>query len=400
MPTRRAVPAIKSSGSKEEYGVIQPPSKTFILKIAGACNLNCTYCYMYNMGDTTFRSRPRIMSREVATAMLHRVYEYVSHHKLEFVALGLHGGEPLLVGKPWLRWFLDEARRLAPPDTHVEIGLQSNGTLLDREWLALLSDYQVQFGISIDGPPEINDRYRVTFSGRGTYNSVRSAIDLLVEAGSSAPHWGVLVVADPQYSGITVYEHLLEIGVKSMDFLWPDYHHDLPRRWPSGSLGRYYIDLFEAWYGARDTRISIRWFETVMRSLLGDKPQLDALGPRALSEVVIETDGSLEPLDVLRTCGNGMTNLGLNVLSDSIDAVRATQLFQLGLRNQEILADECRICPVYKICGGGYLPHRWGRKRGFRNVSVHCADLFAVITHIARSIQNELDLVSRQLPAL
>jgi uncharacterized protein len=182
-----------------------------------------------------------------------------------------------------------------------------------------------------------------------------------------------------------------------MDFLWPDYHHDLPPPWPIGSLRRYYIDLFDAWYSSRNPNVRIRWFETVVLSLLGDKSQLDVLGPHPLTEVMIETDGSLEPLDTLRICSNGMTNLGLNVLSHNIEDLRATPLFQLGLRNQEILSDECQSCSVYKICGGGYMPHRWGRDKGFRNVSVHCADLLAVITHITKTIQNELDIFSSQL---
>lgn len=210
------------------------------------------------MGDTTFLSRPPVMQHDVALAALKRVYDYATRQDLEYVDLVVHGGEPLLVGKAWMAWFLEEARRRAP--CKLVIGLQTNGTLLDLEWLRLLADHQVRIGVSIDGPAEWHDRHRVNHAGHGTYSRTRRAIDLLVEkAGSADLRWGVLAVANPEYPGVKIYDHLLDIGVRSMDFLWPDYHHDLPPTWPTGSLARYYIDLFDAWFGAGNPDITIRW---------------------------------------------------------------------------------------------------------------------------------------------
>lgn len=128
-----------------------------------------------------------------------------------------------------------------------------------------------------------------------------------------------------------------------------------------------------------------------MRAVLGGSSQLDAIGPKPLTELVIESDGSLEPLDVLRTCGDGMTQLGLDVLHHDIEDLRATDLFRLGLTNQDNLSDECRACPALAICGGGYLPHRWKKDVGFRNPSVHSADLLAVITHISDRLRRDVE---------
>lgn len=374
------------------------PTSSFIVKIAGACNINCTYCYMYNMGDTTFRSRPKVMSEEVASAALHRIFEYSTRAGLQIAAIVIHGGEPLLSGKRWVAWFIDEARRLTPPGLHLEIGLQTNGILLDREWIDLLAARGIHLGVSLDGPAPVNDKRRLTFSGAGTYHQVRRAIDLLVAAGDAAPPWGVLTVADPGSSSVEIYRHFVEIGVDWMDFLWPDHHHDLPPPWPSGALGRYYTELFDAWYGAADRKITIRWFEDVMRAVLGGSSQLDAIGPKPLTELVIESDGSLEPLDVLRTCGDGMTRLGLDVLHHSVEDLRGTGLFRMGLENQNHLSDECRACPALSICGGGYLPHRWKGATGFRNPSVHSADLLAVITHISTRLRADVEAARARTP--
>jgi uncharacterized protein len=372
------------------------PSTTFIIKVAGACNLNCTYCYVYNMGDTSFRSRPRVMDRATARATLQRIFDYARREQLEEVHVVLHGGEPLLVGKKWMRWFL---QRVSSFGVSAHLSLQTNGTLLDKEWINLLASAGVSLGISVDGPPEWHDRYRVNHGGRGSYAQVRRAIRVLVES-ESAIRWGTLTVANPLFSGVEVYQHLLTLGVRRLDFLWPDFHYDQPPPWPAGTLARYYIELFDSWYGAGDPTVSIRWFESAIELLLGAPARIDALGPQTLTEVVIETDGSLEPLDVLRICGDGMTRTGMNVKNDGIDELRETEIFQLCLKSQELLPRECLACPVYKACGGGYLPHRWSRTRGFRNPSVHSPDLLMVLTHIRDRIGRELEAARVNMPRL
>ncbi|MDV6379248.1 radical SAM protein [Sporosarcina sp. GW1-11] len=365
-------------------------STNFIIKTAGICNLNCSYCYMYNMGDTTYLKKPKVMSREIADHTLNRIYEYASRNHLKDVNLIIHGGEPLLAGVEWTRWFIEEAKSRAPSGLTVNMSIQTNGTLLNSEWYALFKLHTIGLGVSFDGPPQWHDRYRVDHAGRGSYDKVRRSIDQLRELGSSAPNWGVLVVANPEHSGVTIYEHLLELGVTTMDFLWPDYHHDLQPPWPSGSLARYYKELFDAWYENKNADVSIRWFEHAMQGILSGQSTIDALGPHPITHVVIETDGSLEPLDVIRTCGDGMTRLNLNVTNHDIEDLRATNLFQECINNQALLPETCQSCSALDICGGGYMPHRFGNAKGFQNPSVHCLDLFDTLQHISTRIQSDL----------
>src|SRR5208337_2741345 len=147
---------------------------TFILKVAERCNLNCSYCYMYNKGDTSYLRRPKFMTREIATAALERIASYAVRHQLPEITLALHGGEPLLIGRDWVRWFLDETRRVeANGGTRFIVGVQTNGTLLDAEWLELLNAYRVTIGISCDGPEEWNDLLRIGLDGSGSYQGVR-----------------------------------------------------------------------------------------------------------------------------------------------------------------------------------------------------------------------------------
>src|SRR5215471_13169919 len=135
--------------------------RTFILKVASRCNLNCDYCYMYNKGDLSYIRQPKRMSSLVSSAMLNRVQKYCTDHGMQEVEFVFHGGEPLLAGKRFFREFVCEAKRLLSPAVTPIFNMQTNGTLLDQDWLDLLIELKIGFGISLDGPKEINDSHRV-----------------------------------------------------------------------------------------------------------------------------------------------------------------------------------------------------------------------------------------------
>src|SRR5580693_6073961 len=75
------------------------PFSTFVVKVASRCNLNCSYCYMYNLADQTYRGQPAVMSGAVTAAMARRIASHASRHGVPSVHVILHGGEPLLLGR-------------------------------------------------------------------------------------------------------------------------------------------------------------------------------------------------------------------------------------------------------------------------------------------------------------
>lgn len=203
--------------------------------------------------------------------------------------------------------------------------------------------------------------------------------------------WGVLTVANPEFSGVEIYKHLKSIGVKSMDFLYPDYHYDNIPNWKPGSIARYYIEIFDQWYQDADESFTIRWFNSVLTSLLIGGTKMASIGLEPLTDVIIETDGSLEPYDALRTITNGITRVGLNIMEHSIEDLYETELFQMCLHHKTLLAEKCKSCPIVSICGGGSIVNRWSKENGFNNPSVYCDELMEVIMHIRNKVINELD---------
>jgi sulfatase maturation enzyme AslB (radical SAM superfamily) len=119
---------------------------TVLLKVASRCNLNCTYCYVYNMGDDGWRSQPKRMSEAVQAAVVDRLGDLARRQGRPFSVV-LHGGEPLLMGALRLERLLTNLRAVLPAECGLH--LQTNGVLLDDTVLEICASHSV--GISIKG---------------------------------------------------------------------------------------------------------------------------------------------------------------------------------------------------------------------------------------------------------
>jgi uncharacterized protein len=142
------------------------------------------------------------------------------------------------------------------------------------------------------------------------------------------------------------------------------------------------ITVFDRWYGnaVRETRVIL--FEEIINLLLGGASRTEQVGLSPVAFVVIDTDGSLQQVDALKSSFAGAPETGLDVFRDPIDAVLSHPSVvarQIGLA---ALVDECARCRIVRVCGGGNYAHRYRRGRGFRNPSVYCADLTKLIDHV------------------
>src|SRR5206468_2572986 len=125
-----------------------------ILKIVQRCNLNCTYCYMYNHVGQSFRGRPAFMDDTVFDAMLSRIQEYCAVKPGHKMGLLFHGGEPMLFKPDHLDALAQKARRRLG-DSLSYLAMQSNGTMVSDEWIDVLKRNNIRIGISIDGPQDV-----------------------------------------------------------------------------------------------------------------------------------------------------------------------------------------------------------------------------------------------------
>jgi uncharacterized protein len=208
---------------------------------------------------------------------------------------------------------------------------------------------------------------------------------------------GLLCVVDLRADPITTYDSLLEFAPPIIDFLLPHGNwSDPPPGWSDSARTPYaewLIAIFDRWYSAPSRETRIRLFEEIIHLLLGGKSATEAVGLTPTSLVVIETDGSIEQADALKSAYDGAAATGLHIARDSFDsALRLPQIaaMQLGL---SALSEVCLECSIRQICGGGLYAHRYRAGSGFRNPSVYCRDLFALITHIQTRLAGDLRLL-------
>lgn len=359
-----------------------------IIKVAERCNLNCTYCYMYNHEDKSWITRPRFISPIIYTAALKAIRSYCAARPGTQMEIVFHGGEPLLIGHDAFARLCSEAKATLG-DALSGLRLQTNATLVDAQWAELLTVHQVNVGVSIDGPAAIHDRVRVDHERRGSHDATVTGLRLLQKSGLE-PY--VLCVIDPGSGGLNALDYFRQLEIKKVDFLLPDTSHDnrVMRYGSSGApIADYLLPIFDRWFEHDISYIDVRLFSSLLRMIVGGRGSIDALGNPRTGYVVVETDGSIEPLDALRVCENGITNVGLNVLRNSLDDISSAQpLLNLLVNVGLPLPDGCQSCPERSVCGGGYYPHRFSKAAGFNNPSVWCEDLKRIIQHVRQKVQS------------
>lgn len=352
------------------------------MKVAERCNLNCSYCYMYNQGDQSYLKRPKVMSAATFSAMLGRIKEYCEARASQ-ILICFHGGEPLLVGYDRLEAMAEEAR--ATLGGYLGgLKIQTNATLIDNAWADLLKRNRIGVGISLDGPKEINDKVRVDFAGRGSHDAIIRGLRMLQK---KAIDCSILSVVNPGESGLAAYHHFRQLGVKKIIFLLPDVDRDRKQAW-YGHLGEtpvadYLLPIFDAWMDEDDAEIRLHPFWDMLVLARHGQCRNDAFGNPPVTYLIIESDGAIQPLDVLRGCDPEMVETHMNVHEHGFDQVVTSSPLLNNIMTGNIpLCDTCTKCSYVDVCGGGYLPHRYSQENGFDNPSSWCADIKKIYAHM------------------
>lgn len=368
--------------------------KGLVLKVTSRCNLNCTYCYVYNKGDTTYKAQPKRMSDATVEAILKRVAHYCRRHRLRHFRFIFHGGEPLLLPPTFYEKFVRQASRLLPSYTQAVFSLQTNGTLLTADWCQQLGDWGFRLGFSLDGPLHLHDSYRVDFAGQGSYHDTIRGLKLAQNHPALPFHPGVLCVIDPTTNPLEVFRHFLSLQVRFLNFLFPDYTHtSYPWRnaHPATPLADWLLAVFDDWWQLpSQQRPYIPYFQHIIQLILGLASSADEVGRDAHLFLIIDTDGSIEAQDSLKVCAHGITKEGYNVTTHSLEEALEAPLIQLCAQSHQELPSACRRCPIKEVCGGGFIVHRYHPSNGFDNPSVYCRDLLKLITHIQNKLLQRL----------
>jgi uncharacterized protein len=383
----------KGSGTEQVRYVSQA-----ILKVASRCNLNCSYCYVYNMADQTWKGRPAVMSDEVFDTTLERIRRHCRATGQRQFHVAFHGGEPCLIGPDRFDAWCGRLRA-ALAELDLRLVIQTNGTLLDRRWAELFLKHKVSVGLSMDGPKHIHDAVRLDRHGQGSYAQVERGLKVLQEAGVP---YGVGCVIPLGADPLTVHHHFLELGCEQITYLMPHFTHDtiapVRQRFGPTPCADFLIPIFDDWWFESTMEVQVEVLKNVARVIMGGKSRSEGIGNDPPCYVFVEPDGEMEGLDTLRAVAEGLSQIRLNVRDwDFTDLARSGTMHHRAILEGMPLCDTCINCREAGTCAGGHLPHRYSSARGFDNPSAWCADLLKLFDHVrARMAVNVEETATRR----
>ncbi len=358
---------------------------TVLLKVASRCNINCSYCYVYNMGDDSWTDMPNFISQDTIKAVSKKLKELCAIQQRPF-AIVLHGGEPLLLGARRLETLLHALREAIPE--HYCISIQTNGMLISDKILNLCSKFKTSISVSLDGTENIHNANRVGHHGENTFHRVIEGIEKLKSHPDAEFLFaGLLAVIDPHSNPHTIYNFFKSVGTSNVDFLYRDGNHDkLPfgkTSFYSTEYGNWLASLLDI-YLADKTPIKIRILDDIIRLALGGIGIKEGIGITDFGIAVIDTDGTVTKNDTLKSSHKGADRFleNWNINADHLVDIFSSNEFANAHKLQHPTSLICQKCPELQICGGGMPLHRWKTETGYANPSVYCNDQLHIINKV------------------
>jgi len=332
-----------------------PRCRLFVVQPSPFCNLDCDYCYLPDRGNKA-RMDERTLVRTFA-----RLFE--SGLAREQLTVVWHAGEPLAVPLPWYRRAWELITPLVPADLRVHESFQTNATLIDDRWCDYFLERRSAVGVSVDGPAVLNDRHRVTRSGRGSFERVEKGIETLRRRGVEFHVISVLTWDALEYPD-EMYEFYVSHGVRDVGFNVEEKEGDhqsstLDR---DGIVDRYrrFLSRFLERVAREPGRLKVRELDGARDALTngappGAEPQNDQAEPWLIVSVGVDGSfGTFSP-ELLGLSGEpyGSFDLG-NVHREGFLDVRETDKYRALSGDIRAGVDRCReTCEYFRWCGGG-----------------------------------------------
>ncbi len=345
------------------------------------CNLDCHYCYYLKKE----RLYPKSESFRMPDDILENyIIQHIDASPGSLINFSWHGGEPTLLGLDYFRKIVALQRKHQLPHQRITNGIQTNGTLLDDDWCHFLAAERFSVGISLDGPEEMHDRYRVTKGQKPTYKQALRGYELLCHHRVPCDILCVVHAQNVRYP-TQVYRFFKRIRAESIEFLplvepQPDNEGGISRRSvPPEALGRFLCTIFDEWMRQDIERIKVRIFEEAARTAFGQEHSLCIFRKTCGDVPVIEHNGDFFSCDHFVDPEHRLGNIRETPL---VDLLESEPQRAFGEAKWDTLPRYCQACEVLNMCHGGCPKDRTLRTPdGEAGLNYLCAGYKKFFTH-------------------
>jgi uncharacterized protein len=325
-----------------------------LIKPSGSdCNIDCRYCFYKDRAPEFGQGRQR-MSEEVLEKL---VKDYM---QLGFPVCGFawQGGEPTLMGVDFFERAVELQKRYGQAGQQVSNTMQTNGVLLDDKWCRFLGDNKFLLGVSVDGPKEFHDCYRVDRSGAGTFERVMRGIECCKE---HEVEFNALVLLNNKNVAYPdrLFDFLLENDMTYVQFIPCVEVDSATGEMAAFSIsaqqyGEFLCRLFDLWYDYGPEKMNIREFDSLTSYYVLGKHTICTYSKQCGGFVVVEHSGDafcceffVEP----------KWRLG-NVLETPLEKLAVSSKKRAFGRSKEKLCSKCLVCRYVDVCRGGCMKDR------------------------------------------
>ncbi|KPK13400.1 MAG: anaerobic sulfatase maturase [Anaerolineae bacterium SG8_19] len=396
-----------------------PPAYHLLVKPTGAiCNLDCKYCFFLSKEMLYPGSRFR-MADELLETYIRQLLE---SHRIPEVTIAWQGGEPTLMGLDFFKRSVELAEKYKKPGQRISHTMQTNGTKLDDDWCAFFKAHDFLIGLSVDGPKEIHDTYRVNKGGEGSFDQVMRGWEYLrkheVEynilctvhaANADFPLEVYRFFRDELETQFVQFIPIIERA--TADFLplanqgWServggerplyiqDGHLVTERSVQAEQYGHFLVEIFEEWVRHDVGQVYVQLFDVTLGSWVGQH-NLCIFSPTCGNALALEHNGDLYSCDHYVEPDYLLGNIKD---SHMIELVASDKQRQFGQDKMTTLPRYCQECEVRFACHGGCPKNRFiNTPGGEPGLNYLCAGYKMFFNHVNRPMTTMANLLREQ----
>lgn len=347
-----------------------------ILPVSGQCNLNCRYCYRSHLND------PRTKKEISLDTYENFAKQYIS--VCEHPNFIWQGGEPTLIGVEFYKNAFELQRRYNTDNKNITNAIQTNGTLINKDWAKFFKAHNVIVGISIDGSEQMHNWYRYDFGAKRSFQRVMRGLKILQNYGMDC---NVLVLLHNR--NVSVPEKIFKFLLLNNIYFWqfiPCIDLDpKTNRLTSYSIepkqyGTFICKLFDIWIHNDNPKIYIRIVDDLLHSYLGLSPQC-CIFREDCNVITMDYNGDIYPCDFFVRERWKLGNINSSTLKEILET---TTLREFNSEVAKKRQDKCSDCQWYFTCHGA-CPRYYDFYTEGENKNLLCPAYQKIFNHFFRT---------------